>query len=209
MGRKRVIDQGKVLDAAEAVVARDGAARLTLDAVAEQAGISKASVLYDYDSKQALVEAVVQRAVRNDNAFHDAVTESLGTVTSTVIRGRIVAASTPPPDDARAVALNLCAALAQDSQLRRAIQTNQAAVIDKILETSESPRGALLAYLALEGLKLLEYLDFHRWPEEERARILRELNWLVDAHPQQAKALPEPVSKERSPPRASKRPRKT
>ena len=31
MGRKRSIDQGAVLDAAERVVARDGAARLTLD----------------------------------------------------------------------------------------------------------------------------------------------------------------------------------
>ena len=34
MGRKRVIDQEQVLDAAQRVVARDGAARLTLDAVA-------------------------------------------------------------------------------------------------------------------------------------------------------------------------------
>ena len=55
MGRKRVIDQEQVLDAAQRVVARDGAARLTLDAVAEEAGISKASVIYDYKSKQALI----------------------------------------------------------------------------------------------------------------------------------------------------------
>ncbi|MDF2696211.1 MAG: TetR family transcriptional regulator [Labilithrix sp.] len=191
MGRKRVIDQERILDAAEAVVARDGAARLTLDAVAEQAGISKASVLYDYKSKQALIEAVVQRAVRNDNAFNEEVTKSLGNIPSAAIRGRIAAAATPLSDEFRAVALNLCAALAQDGQLRKAIQRNQSAVIDEIVKTSTHPRGALLAYLALEGLKLLESLDYYAWPKKERARILREIHWLVDAQPEQNEALPE------------------
>jgi AcrR family transcriptional regulator len=190
MGRKRTIDQEQILNAAEFVVARDGAARLTLEAVADRAGVSKASVIYDFKSKQALIEAVIRRAVRNDNAFNDGVTEGLGNITSSVIRGRIVAASEPFPDEFRAVALNLCAALAQDAQLRTAIQVNQTAVIDRIMKTSANPRGALLAYLALEGLKLLESLDYHTWPKAERAKILREINWLVDARPEQIKPLP-------------------
>ena len=190
MGRKRTIDQEQILNAAEFVVARDGAARLTLEAVAERAGVSKASVIYDFKSKQALIAAVIRRAVRNDNAFNDGVTRGLGNITSSVIRGRIVAASEPFPDEFRAVALNLCAALAQDAQLRTAIQVNQTAVIDSIMKTSANPRGALLAYLALEGLKLLESLDYHTWPKAERAKILREINWLVDARPEQNKPLP-------------------
>jgi AcrR family transcriptional regulator len=194
MGRKRVIDQAQVLDAAERVVARDGAARLTLDAVAAEAGISKASVLYDYKSKQALVAAVVDRAVTSDNHFNQAVTDGLGDVDSATIRGRIVAASEPLPDDFRAVALNLCAALAQDAQLRGVIQQNQAKVIERIMGTSAKPRGALLSYLALEGLKLLESLDYHTWPKPERDRILREINWLVDVQPEDGRALPEPRS---------------
>jgi len=193
MGRKRVIDQERILDAAEFVVARDGAAKLTLDAVAERAGISKASVLYDYKSKHALIGAVVDRAVGNDNAFNDAVTQSLGDIASAAIRGRIVAASAPLPDEFRAAALNLCAALAQDSELRSSIQRNQAAVIDSIVTTSTNPRGALLAYLALEGLKLLESLDYHSWPAAERSQILREINWLVDAKPDQNTPLPNPI----------------
>jgi AcrR family transcriptional regulator len=190
MGRKRTIDQEQILNAAEFVVARDGAARLTLEAVADRAGVSKASVIYDFKSKQALIEAVIRRAVRNDNAFNDGVIEELGNISSSVIRGRVVAASEPFPDEFRAVALNLCAALAQDAQLRTAIQVNQTSVIDRIMKTSANPRGALLAYLALEGLKLLESLDYHTWPKAERAKILREINWLVDARPEQIKPLP-------------------
>ncbi|MRW83466.1 TetR family transcriptional regulator [Pseudoduganella sp. FT26W] len=181
MGRKRVIDQEQILDAAEKVVARDGAARLTLESVAEVAGISKASVLYDFKSKQALIAAVVERAVRNDNAFNDGVTASLGELPSAAIRGRIAAAAQPLPEAFRATALNLCAALAQDRELRATVQNNQAAIAGKIVADAAHPRGALLAYLALEGLKLLEAMDLYHLPTAQRSQVLADIAWLVDA----------------------------
>ena len=183
MGRKRVIDQDRVLDAAQAVVARVGAARLTLEAVAIEAGISKASVIYDYKSKQALIEAVVRRAMAADNVLNDAATVALGHVTSPAILGRIAAAAEPLPPEGRATALALCAALAQDAQLRTVFQDHQTAVIGRILASSAQPRGALLAYLALEGLKLLENLDFHTFPKDQRDALLSEIAWLVEQRP--------------------------
>lgn len=190
LGRKRVIDQEEVLNAAEAVVVRDGAAHLTLDAVAEQAGISKASVIYDYKSKQALIRAIIERRVEEGKATVQLATDSLGDTPNAVIRGRILAASNPLQDDMRAVAVNLCSALAQDGELRSGLQEENASIIADILAKSTNPRGALLAYLALEGLKMLEYLDLHRWPEAERGRILCEINWLVDVVPDATAKLP-------------------
>lgn len=185
MGRKRVIDQQDVLDAAERVVGRDGAANLTIDAVAKEAGVNKASVLYDHKSKQALIEAVVDRAFKRDNTHHADIEDKIGDVKDVAIRGRIVAAAEPPPEEFRAVALNLSAALALDAGLRRKMQSNQASTIARILQTSSSPRGALLAYLALEGLKFLEHLDFHQFARDDREKVLREINWLVKADPQE------------------------
>lgn len=193
MGRKRVIDQQGILDAAERVVGRDGAANLTLDAVAKEAAVNKASVLYDHKTKQALIEAIVDRAFERDNAHHSRIEAQIGDETDRVIRGRIIAASEPPAKEFRAVALNLTAALTLDAGLREKMQGNQAATVDRILETSPSQRGALLAYLALEGLKFLEYLDFHHFPREERQRLLREINWLVAADPRELD-LPETSS---------------
>ncbi len=186
MGRKRAIDQQQVLDAAERVVGRDGAANLTVDAVAKEAGVSKASVLYDYKSKQALIEAVVDRAFERDNAHHAQVEQKIGDIQDRAVRGRIVAAAEPPPEEYRAVALNLSAALTLDAGLRRKMQASQDATIARILQNSQSPRGALLAYLALEGLKFLEYLDFHHFARADRDEVLREINWLVTATPQAA-----------------------
>jgi AcrR family transcriptional regulator len=180
MGRTRVIDQDKLLDAAEVVVARDGPAKLTLESVATEAGVSKASVLYDHRSKQALIQALVQRALVRDNAFNSEAAERLGEIDSRTVRGRIAAAAAPLPTAQRAVALSLSAALVQDASLRESMQANQAAVIDAVQRDAAQPRGALLAYLALEGLKLLESLDFHTFPKAERDRLLREIEGLVD-----------------------------
>ncbi|MCS6759083.1 MAG: TetR family transcriptional regulator, partial [Candidatus Devosia euplotis] len=171
-------------------VARDGAARMTLDAVAVEAEISKASVLYDYKSKQALIAALVERSVAADNQLNSDAIAGLGNIPNATSRGRIAAAADPLPDAFRAVALNLCAALAQDAELRRTIQRNQTVVIGDIMASSANSRGALLAYLALEGLKLLESLDYHTWPKAERDRILRETNWLVDMQPDDLGSLP-------------------
>lgn len=182
MSRPRVIDQNKILDAAEAVVAREGAARLTLDAVAAEAGISKASVIYDYKTKQALIKAVIERKVAEENEKTYAAIERLGPVSNARIKGRI-AAATPVPDHMQAVAVNLCAALAQDAELRSLLQESLNREVAAILETSDNPRRALLAFLALEGLKLLEFLVLKTWPEPERTKILREIEQLVETPP--------------------------
>jgi AcrR family transcriptional regulator len=190
MGRKRVIDQEAILDAAERVVGRDGAANLSLDAVATEAGVTKASVLYDHKSKQALIEAVVDRAFMRDKAYHSQIEDKIVGDEGRVIKGRIMAALEPPADEFRAVALNLSAALTLDVNLRAKMRASQALTIANILETSSASRGALLAYLALEGLKFLEYLDFHHFDRDDRDRILREINWLATVSPDEIN-LPE------------------
>lgn len=184
MGRKRVIDQEAILDAAERVVGRDGTVHLTLEAVAKEAGISKASVLYDYKSKQTLIEKIVERAFRRDHEHHAAAEAQLEGGDNRAILGRITAAATPPPETFRAIALNLSAALTLDQDLRKQMRMNQSAVISRVMDTATAPRGALLAYLALEGLKLLEHLDFHQFEPTERARIIKEIAWLAHVTPE-------------------------
>jgi len=185
MARPRVIDQDDILDAAEAVVVRNGAAHLTLDAVAAETGISKASVVYDYKTKQQLIKAVIERRLALEEERICAATASLGAAPGASIRGMIAAAAFAPPDEARAVAINLGAAVAQDSELREPIAEFYQQMISAVMETiKDNPRGGLLAFLALEGLKSLEWRDLHTWPDHERKRILREIAWLVTAEPE-------------------------
>ena len=57
----RAARRDQLLDAAERVVRRDGVARLTLDAVAAEAGTSKGGLLYHFASRDALITAMVGR----------------------------------------------------------------------------------------------------------------------------------------------------
>lgn len=49
-----------ILEAAEALIRREGAARLTIDAVAAEAGLSKGGVMHHFASKDALIAAMVR-----------------------------------------------------------------------------------------------------------------------------------------------------
>ncbi|WP_029057455.1 TetR/AcrR family transcriptional regulator [Stappia stellulata] len=190
MGRKRTIEPDAVLDAAEQVVMRDGAARLSLDAVACVAGISKASVLYDYKTKQALIRAVVERRLAAHRACERDAAKELGDGADAAIRGRISLASHSLTDEDRAVALGLLASLAHDAELREPVALAYRERLAEVEHTSRNPRGALLAFLALEGLMSLEWLGLQTWARDERARFISEIGWLVSQDPAPA-TLPE------------------
>lgn len=185
MGRRRVIDRDAVLDAAQRVVIRDGAAKLTLEAVAAEADISKASVLYDYGTKDALIRAIIEKRVATEAARVETITAQFSEGADVAIRGRIAAATRSVSDEDRAVAVSLCAAAAQNATLRGPIQEAYRRWTREIETTSKEPRGALLAFLAIEGLALLEWFGLHSFSLDERERVVREIDWLRSQSPRQ------------------------
>lgn len=65
----------RLLDAAEAVVVRQGIANLTLEAVAVEAGLSKGGLLHHFPSKDKLVEGMVLRSAQQWRAYYEAAIE--------------------------------------------------------------------------------------------------------------------------------------
>lgn len=169
-----------LLDAAQRVVARDGATRLTLDAVAAEAGISKASVLYDYKSKQALIKAVIEHEVATEVARLRAAIRHEGDRPDAVILGLLAAAAEGKSAHNRNVALDLAVALNQHNDLRAAIRETFGSLLDDIDRTSRDPRRAKSVFLAIEGLKLIEAFGFYSWTEEDRAQLLGDIRDLLD-----------------------------
>jgi len=182
-GRPRSIDRNAVLDAAQTVAARDGVCQMTLDAVAAEAGISKSSVLYDYKTKQALMKAVIERRIASESARIEEIMSRLGNTPNAAIRARLMAESRELSDEDRAVALSLCASVASDAELREPVREMMARRVAKVRDTSDNPRGAMLAFLAIEGLKMLEWFNLYEWPQEERHKLMSEIRWLVEQKP--------------------------
>ncbi len=59
MKRRSAQTPETILDAAEALIRREGSSRLTLDAVAAEAGLSKGGVMHHFASRDALVAGMV------------------------------------------------------------------------------------------------------------------------------------------------------
>ncbi len=178
MPRPRKHDQNLILDAVEHVIARDGV--LTVDAVAKEAGVSKATVLYDHRNKRDLVAAVVARAIEADNRFNDTCAAPFTGKPNATLRGRIAAADrSPPSPGGNQAVLSLIAALMQDAELRRTFRNNQCILRKQIINDASHPRAARLAWLALEGLKFQEHMELHNWTTAERTEILADIEALA------------------------------
>lgn len=80
-----------LLDAAEAVIVRDGIASLTLDAVAAEAKVSKGGLLHHFPSKDRLVEALVTRTASNIRAHNAEACENVPAGPGRMARGLLAA----------------------------------------------------------------------------------------------------------------------
>lgn len=171
MARARKITTDDILDAAVRVVTRLGAAGLSIDAVAQEAGVSKSRVVYDHKSKQALLEALIERHFKLEAQRMDAAVEAEAPSAHPELFGRLSMAEDPLDDTERAVAMAVGAALSQDNRVQGLIRE----WTDKDLAAmrgGKRPMAALIAYLALSGLYCTELFAFHHWDPLERQQIL-------------------------------------
>lgn len=184
MPRTRKITADDILDAAERVIVREGAASLSIDAVAQEAGVSKSRVVYDHKNKSALLEALIERRVTADEVKVKASVEAHADMPHPELFGRLALLTEMINDADRAVALAVSASMSSEDK----IQERMRDWMDKDLKAMASgarPRAALMTYLALLGFYYTELFDFHRWSDDERQQILVELHKLYGAFPDQ------------------------
>jgi AcrR family transcriptional regulator len=152
----------RLLDAAGAVVMRDGAQALTLDAVAEEAEVSKGGLLYHFKSKRELVEGMVERWLQQFQLEMDAADPAF-------VRG-YVKASGPEGNE-----LGMLAALIGDPSLLVSVRRQYGIWQDRVEREGRDPVDATVARLAADGLWLAELLGMGPPTGELRERVLQRL----------------------------------
>jgi AcrR family transcriptional regulator len=183
MARTRKIIADDILDAAERVVTRSGAVGLSIDAVAQEAGVSKSRVVYDHKCKADLLEALIDRQIsRERERIAQAITEHADTPHPELF-ARIAVYGQKPNDTDRAVVLALSASMPGQEELQTRMREWAATVLEAM---GRGPRAkaALMAFLALNGLTCLELLGFHQWDETERSAILDGIRTIYATFPE-------------------------
>lgn len=181
MGRRKTIDREGIMLAIEAVVKKHGAAALTIEGVAREAGISKSSVLYDFSTKTALITAYVEHKLARQLAERQALADRTPDKPDVWLHGLLSEIEQPPSRDEMSCAFLITASLETDGPchgLVRALLDEEAA---RIRDQAASPRHAMIAWLALHGMRALDYLDLHHFDPAERQNILNDIRALIPA----------------------------
>jgi AcrR family transcriptional regulator len=171
--RGRPNSREAMLDAAQSVVLEGGAGRLTLDAVARRAGVSKGGVMYNFPTKEALLKAMVERLVEHNREAHARLTASLPEVPGRSLRAYVMN-SVQALDLDDKVSGALLAALNSDRMLLAPVAEYFNGRFARISQDVPFERAALV-YLATEGLWTQELLQLSPFSPRQRAQLVRML----------------------------------
>ena len=158
----------RLLDAASAVVRRDGARALTLDAVAAEAGVSKGGLLYHFGTKRELLDAMLDGWLEEFAAEIEAAREgrrfASGYVKASDMSGWAAAD--------RATEFGLLAALVDEPGALERVRERYAAWQSQLEEEAGDPVAATVARLAADGLWLNDLLGLAPPAGELRERVM-------------------------------------
>ena len=161
-----------LLDAAIAVIRRDGARALTLDAVAAAAGVSKGGLLYHFGSKRALVDGLLARWLDDFEADFGA-----GPLAAAYVRSCDLSGADPRRT---ASEFGLLAALIEEPQVLEAVRARYAGWMERLLAEVRDPADAWLVRLAADGLWYSDLLGVAAPAGEDRRRLLERLLALAE-----------------------------
>jgi AcrR family transcriptional regulator len=149
--------RGALFDAAEAVVARQGFANLTLDAVAAEAGMSKGGLLHHFRTKDRLVEGLVTRAAENWRACwmgsYEKASEGPGRMTRALLKHCLSDAKSRT-EQLRRSSSAVFAALAQNPSLIEPMRAVYSDLHRRIAEDGLPPGVGEAVVTAIDGLWL-------------------------------------------------------
>jgi AcrR family transcriptional regulator len=179
--RGRKSSREKILDAAAELVGEIGAGRLTLDAVAERSGLSKGGLLYNFPSKDALLQAMIQRLV-------DEVSSEKASLRKEFPPGRNLEARLCTTallkmcgtGKMKEIATGMLAASSENPRLLEPVRIVVKETLEKLRTTSDDLDASLLAWLAVEGLRSMEMHDISPFSEADRNRIVGAIGRLLD-----------------------------
>jgi AcrR family transcriptional regulator len=159
-GRGRSDTRARILDAAEEVVLRDGVARLTLDAAAAEAGLSKGGVLYHFPTRDSLVAGMVAKIIEEfDQDIEHRLAADRSTGPGRFTRAYIAATmapSQPRPDREDRLGAALIAAAAAQPDLLVPLQLAADRWQDRLEHDGLDPTVATVLRLACDGLWLCD-----------------------------------------------------
>ena len=173
----------QIIHAAFALIRREGVARLTIEAVAQEAGLSKGGVLYHFRSKESLIQAMVASLVERFDADIETARRQEPADERDApggwLRAYIRSSAGPAEDDEDTVAL--LAAVSTDPRLLAPLQEQYARWQEQAESDGVDPALATVIRLALDGLWMADLFGLAPPEGALRDQVFAALERLADA----------------------------
>lgn len=167
----------KILDAASDLAFRQGAAHLSLDAVAACAGVSKGGLLYNFPSKSALMKALVEKYIGDFRARLEEATDG----DDSNLPVRYLDLSAAKLEQETPSSSGLLAALAEDPSLLLPVKAFNRDLVDRMKAGGKDAGAILVLFLVVEGMRAQSVFGTAMLEPEERSLVLEKVASLIGA----------------------------
>ncbi|WP_096435881.1 TetR/AcrR family transcriptional regulator [Alteribacter populi] len=170
----RVSRKVEILHAASKIVSERGIFNLTLEAVAEEAGISKGGLLYHYPSKEALVKGMVTHLADN---YREKIATNAENATEDKGKWSRAYLDVTFNQTYQTKSMNsgLLAAKAVNTELLEPIRELYADWQHEIENDGIDPVKATIIRLATDGIWLSELFDVYHIEEDKKEQVYKRL----------------------------------
>lgn len=175
----------RILDAAEGIVIRDGVSRLTIEAAAAEAGLSKGGILYHFGTRDALVSGMVERLIADfDNDVEAAHTGSAhsgapGEYVRAYIQATVELPRTAEDERRERAGAAILAAMAAEPALLQPLRDAFERWQSRLVADGIDPVAATVARLAADGLWLSELFGLGPLEPALRKKVAHYLDGLA------------------------------
>lgn len=143
---------------------------MSLQSVAERAGVSKGGLLYHFPSKRALLRALVAAHVDERDADMESASERFSGSCNPLLRAVIeshaakIRKAQPPG--------GILAAIAADPQMVDPVREQTRRIFQRLRKQAARPEEAFVVNLVLEGLRVHDLFEIDALTKQERERVL-------------------------------------
>jgi AcrR family transcriptional regulator len=163
------------LQAALTILARDGPARLTLDAIARESGMSKGGLTHQFPTKEAVLKALLQHQIEHFGEFTARYLAEAGAASAQPQLAAQLATLREAITQPHSVTLAILGALTQDPGLMSQTREASGKTVDAIKAEAADPQTALVRWAAAQGLVLMTMVGLNPLTDQERGQLFDHL----------------------------------
>lgn len=165
----------KILTAASMIVMEEGVTKLTLEAVARRAGVSKGGLLYHFSSKEALIKGMVESWTNDFFTDMQRISNNDSEESGKWNRAYAKATFTDLEKDNNNLNSSLMAAMFINQELLNDYREKYNEVHMKLLNDGIDPVQSTIARLALDGLWIAEIFGLSPLDKELEEKVYKEI----------------------------------